>query len=127
MPLLNLFKKKKKKPSVKAVKKEPSIKQVSKKDFSQAVTRSLVSPHITEKATDLGKENKYVFKVKRKANKVEIKKAIQELYGVRVMDVKIINIPRKPRRLGRTEGYKSGYKKAIATLVEGEKIELIPK
>lgn len=148
MALLNFFKKKKlgpskadgkpekkEKPSVKAVEEKskkakvtaPVIKRVGKKDFSEAAIRTLVAPHITEKATVLAGARKYVFKVKKQANKIEIKKAIRELYGVNVADVNIINIPRRPRRMGRSEGYKSGYKKAIVTLAEGEKIEVMPR
>jgi len=51
--------------------------------------QSLFSPHVTEKATDLAEENKYVFKVFKRANKIEIKKAVSSLYGVEVEDVKI--------------------------------------
>ena len=61
----------------------------------------LKAPHITEKATNLAEKNQYVFKVWGKANKNEIKKAIESLYKVKVMDVKIINVPAKRRRLGR--------------------------
>lgn len=95
----------------------------SNKAFSQIAARILKAPHVTEKAMSLGRENKYIFKVTPNANKPEIKKAIQELYGVRVKDVNIINIPRKKRRLGRSEGFKSGFKKAVVTLKQGEKIE----
>ncbi|MBI4837506.1 MAG: 50S ribosomal protein L23 [Candidatus Portnoybacteria bacterium] len=81
------------------------------------------SPHITEKAVGLGAQNKYVFKVSPDANGAEAKKAIQELYGVRVENVNIIKIPRKKRRVGRNEWFKPGYKKIIVTLREGDKIE----
>jgi len=91
----------------------------------------LQEPHITEKATDLVKQRKYVFKVSSSANKIEIKKAVEEAYGVKVADVNVIHIPGKQRRLGRTEGWrrglKKGFKKAIVTLKEGEKIEMMPK
>ncbi len=98
-------------------------KKIIKKEFSQLAARILKSPHITEKAINLGQENKYVFKVSQKANKNEIKKAIQELYGVGVERVNIINTSEKKRRVGRFEGSKSGYKKAIIQVREGEKIE----
>ena len=151
MGLLNIFKKKKpskKKPSFakamegegkKKVKKKEEmlleevklpqkIKKVKKKDFSLAY-RILKEAHITEKATDLGKENKYIFKVFPKANKIEVKKAVQDLYGVGVRDVNIINIHRKTKRVSgrRREGHKKGYKKAIVTLYKGEKMELLPR
>ncbi len=78
----------------------------------------------------MGKENKYIFKVAPRVNKVEVRKAVQDLYGVGVLDVNIVNIHRKTKRAaGRRKGggYKGGYKKAIVTLVPGEKIELMPK
>lgn len=111
------------------VAKEKVINKIEKpaqgeKDFSQIAFRILERPHITEKAINLGQENKYVFKVNQDANKNEVKKAIQELYGVKVEDVNIINIPKKKRRLGRSEGFKSGYKKAVVTVKQGDKIEI---
>ncbi len=88
-------------------------------------------PYITEKAVGLGKENKYVFLVSKKANKPEIKKAIKTLYGARVEKVHIVKIPPKQRRLGRYEGWRKGLKKpqkkAIVTLKQGEKLELLPR
>jgi large subunit ribosomal protein L23 len=82
---------------------------------------------VTEKATDLVKKNQYVFKVWSGVNKTEIKKAIEDLYGVDVISVKIINVPRKRRRLGRIRGWRKGYKKAIVRIKEGQKIEVMPK
>jgi len=87
----------------------------------------LIEPHITEKTTDLEKKNQYVFKVFPKANKTEIKKAIEDLYKVEVLDVKIINVLKKRRRLGRISGWKKGYKKAIVKIKEGQKIEVLPR
>jgi len=87
----------------------------------------LKAPHITEKATNLAEKNQYVFKVWGKANKNEIKKAIESLYKVKVMDVKIINVPAKRRRLGRISGWKKGFKKAIVKTKEGQKIEVLPR
>ena len=83
-------------------------------------------PKITEKSTDLtNKENKYVFCVDKKANKNQIKKAIEEIYKVKVEKVFVINVkPKKRRYRFYIEGYKSGYKKAIVKLKEGEKIAI---
>lgn len=89
--------------------------------------RILKAPHVTEKATDLTKKNQYVFKVCPKANKTEIKKAIEDLYEVDVASVKIINVPPKKRRLGRISGWRKGYKKAIIQIKEGQKIEVLPR
>lgn len=101
-------------------------KKVEKKQFSEA-WRILESPHVTEKSTRLAEQAAYIFKVKPSANKPEIRQAIQDLYGVKVEKVNIVNIPRKTRRVGRNEGYKPGYKKAIVKLAAGEKIEIMPR
>ncbi len=126
------FLKKKKKPEKKVAEKKvekkevkPEIKRPKKLSFAYKV---LASPHVTEKATDLGEKNKYVFKVMPKANKIEIKKAVQDLYGVEVIGVSIINIHRKKTRIGRRrEGWKKGYKKAIVSIKKGQKIEIMPR
>lgn len=89
--------------------------------------RVLETPHITEKATDLIKQNQYVFKVFPEANKIEIKKAIEDIYGVDVISVKIIKVPARRRRLGRISGWRKGYKKAIVKIKEGQKIEVLPR
>ncbi|MEE8131789.1 MAG: 50S ribosomal protein L23 [Candidatus Paceibacterota bacterium] len=81
---------------------------------------------ITEKATGLSNLRQYSFIIDRKANKPEIKKAIEQIYGVKVISVNVINIKGKPRRMGRTLGRTSSYKKAIVTLREGQKIDVMP-
>lgn len=80
-------------------------------------------PMITEKGTLLGQDNKYLLRVYKNSNKPEIKKTVKELYNVTVEDVNIINIPRKKRQRGKSQGFKSGFKKAIITLKPGDKIE----
>ncbi len=80
---------------------------------------------MTEKATDLIKENQYVFKVFSEANKTEIKRAVNNLYGVDVSDVKIVKVPAKRRRIGRISGWQKGYKKAIVKIKNGQKIEIL--
>ena len=127
----NLFKKKpaqKAKPieagppkSEKVLAGKPPIKTKTGETY-----RILKEPHISEKATKLSDERKYTFKVFFQANKNQIKKAISNLYGVRVKHVKIINIKPKKRTLRGIEGTKIGYKKAIVTLEQGEKIEIMP-
>ncbi len=94
------------------------------KRFSVQPHGILKSAHITEKATDLGKNNQYVFEVFLKANKSEIKKAVEEIFNVDVVGVNIVKIPAKRRRLGRTLGWKKGYKKAIIKVRKGQKIEI---
>ena len=81
-------------------------------------------PLITEKST-LQKElhNQLAFEVDRRANKIEIKKAVERIFKVRVKDVRTMNYRGKQKRLGRTVGRKPHWKKAIVTLQPGEKIE----
>lgn len=71
-----------------------------------------------------GHRNKYVFKVWRKTNKIEVRKAVEKLYEVKVKDVKIINTLGKKRQVGRFKGWKPGFKKAVVTLEKGHKIEV---
>mgnify|MGYP001589627494 CR=1 FL=1 len=89
-----------------------------------ALYRIIEKPVITEKAVTLAGSNKYVFKVWQKTNKVEVRKAIEKLYGVKVKDVRVINTPGKKRQVGRFEGWKPGFKKAIVTLEKGHTIEV---
>ncbi|MDA3128919.1 50S ribosomal protein L23 [Aliibacillus thermotolerans] len=81
-------------------------------------------PVITERSTDLMEEKKYTFEVDRKANKVQIKKAIEEIFDVKVEKVNTMNQKGKLRRFGRYEGYRPNTKKAIVTLTpDSDEIE----
>lgn len=93
--------------------------------MKEAMFKIVKSPIVTEKAMGIVEENKYTFKVDKKAKKTQIKKAIEEIYNVRVEKVNVVNVPRKKKNYRfRIEGYKSGYKKAIVTLKEGDKIAI---
>jgi large subunit ribosomal protein L23 len=87
----------------------------------------IVKPIITEKATLLLEQNKYVFDVRVQATKPEIKAAIEALFDVEVTKVNTHRPPRKKRRVGRFMGYKPHYKRAIVTLREGDSINLFPE
>ncbi|MBI2062745.1 MAG: 50S ribosomal protein L23 [Candidatus Yanofskybacteria bacterium] len=84
----------------------------------------ILYPHITEKGALLGQDNKYLFKVAVGADKTEIKKAIESLYKVAVQKINVLYAHSKLRRVGRHEGHKPGFKKAIVTLKEGSKIDI---
>ncbi len=89
----------------------------------------LVRPLITEKMTNIGADlGKYGFLVNPKANKIQIKNAIEKKFDVHVVSVRTINHPGKTksqfRKSGKFEGKTPRFKKAIVTLKEGEKIEL---
>ncbi|MCD6550603.1 50S ribosomal protein L23 [bacterium] len=107
-------------------KEKVDLRKEKKKKYLFAY-RILKEPHITEKSTMLNERNEYVFKVYPKANKAEIKKAIESLYNIDVLDVRVINVHQKSRRLGRTTGFRKGYKKAIVKIKEGQKIEILPR
>ena len=83
-------------------------------------------PLITEKATQMSVYRKYVFLVHTRATAPEIKKRIKATYKVDPIDVNIINVKPKQRRLGRSTGVKPGYKKAIVTLKVGQTLDVLP-
>jgi large subunit ribosomal protein L23 len=85
----------------------------------------VVRPIITEKSTllkDAG--NQYIFEVQRDANKIEIKKAVEKLFKVKVVSVRVSNMLGKKKRLGRFEGKKSDWKKAVVKLSPKDKITI---
>jgi large subunit ribosomal protein L23 len=80
---------------------------------------------VTEKSTVARDEsNKYVFEVDRKANKVEIGRAVEKLFKVKVVDVHVMHVLGKKKRTGKIMGQKSSWKKAIVTLTAGNRIEI---
>ena len=89
----------------------------------------LIKPILTEKANGQQESlRRYAFKVARKANKLEIKKAVETMYGVTIVDVNTIVVPGKNKtrytKKGFVQGQKSAYKKALVTVAEGETIDL---
>jgi len=78
----------------------------------------------TEKGTLIEKSRQYIFEVDPKATKIQIKKAVEEIYKVKVQAVNIVNVPGKLKRVRMKYGYTSEWKKAVVTLKEGSKIEV---
>ena len=76
----------------------------------------IIAPVVTEKTNALIQEKKYTFRVDSRANKIEIAKAVEEIFGVKVAKVNTISMKGRKRRMGRNEGYTSDWKKAIVTL-----------
>lgn len=92
----------------------------------KSVYKVLIGPMLTEKGTLLKEtENKLLFKVAKEANKVEIKKAVEEIFKVKVDRVTTMNYMGKTKRMGKYEGKRPDWKKAIVKLKEGEKIDFI--
>jgi large subunit ribosomal protein L23 len=87
-------------------------------------TDIIIAPVITEKSAIQAEGNVYTFKVASSANKIAIKKAIEEAYGVKVVNVNTLNTKAKKKRVGRYTGKTKTYKKAFITLADGDKIEL---
>ena len=81
----------------------------------------ILAPVITENSMDGLAMKKYTFKVARDANKIEIGKAVESLFGVKVKDVNTMNCKGTLKRMGRNEGYTPAYKKAIVTLTKDSK------
>ena len=85
----------------------------------------LKRPLLTEK-TNLQSEveNRYSFEVDRRANKLQVKEAVEKAFNVQVVAVNIINMPSKQRRLGRQVGHRPAWKKAVVKLAAGQRIQL---
>ena len=83
----------------------------------------IIAPLITEKSShQVTTNNTYTFRVSMNANKIEIKKAIEKIFSVRVLSVNTISLLGKPKRLGKYDGKRPDWKKAIVTLKAGDKI-----
>ncbi len=81
----------------------------------------IIKPVITEKSMAGAAEKKYTFKVAKTAGKIEIAKAVEEIFGVKVKKVNTVNVRGHYRRQGRTDGYTAAWKKAIVTLTDESK------
>lgn len=85
----------------------------------------IIRPMITEKATRLGGESKYMFEVHCRANKAQVKEAVEKGFDVKVLHVNVMNIKGKPHRVrGNRIAHRPDWKKAVVTLAPGDKLEL---
>ena len=80
-------------------------------------------PLVTEKSTRLSERNKYVFEVDKRANKDQVRLAVEKAFKVGVVSVNIIKVPGETKRMGRRAIARPSWKKAIVTLKEGDKIQ----
>ncbi|ANV83669.1 50S ribosomal protein L23 [Picosynechococcus sp. PCC 7003] len=101
----------------------PTASRVPTRDLADLILKPIVS----EKATILLEDNKYVFDVALKATKTDIRAAIESLFEVKVVKVNTSRPPRKKKRVGRFLGFKPQYKRAVVTLAEGDTITLFPE
>src|SRR3989338_1322677 len=134
MKLLDLFRKKEERKKLEgpaeARKKAPapsSGAETETKNLGESEVASVVlqKPRVTEKSSKMSERGVYVFRVAGRSRKPEIKKAVEELYKVKVEKVNIVSVPFRLRLGGRKIGHKPGYKKASVRLVWGHKIEFI--
>ena len=89
------------------------------------LTSIIKYPILTEKTYQQMQQNVYTFAVDKKATKIEIKKAVEFIFQVKVDSINTFNVPRKPKRVGRFNGFVAGYKKAIVKISEGS-IQILP-
>ena len=86
----------------------------------------IIRPIVSEKSYEMMAQNRYTFEVDRRASKIEIGKAVAEIFDVTVTKVNTMTVKGKPRRLRWNSGQTKTWKKAIVTLKEGDVIELFP-
>lgn len=92
----------------------------------ERIFQVLVAPHISEKTTNVGDaHNQYVFHVARDANKLEVRKAVEQLFEVNVQAVQTLNVKGKTKNFGRQQGKRSGWKKAYVSLAAGQEIDFL--
>lgn len=107
-----------------AVKKDKDGKEIIRKNKDSRAYSILVKPLITEKAANLGMLNKYVFTVSLDANKIEIAKAVETVYGIKPVSVNVIRTEGKIVRRGKYTGTRKDWKKAMVTLPKGKTINI---
>ena len=112
---------------VKDVKKSKQSQKTLRRKLPETAYRILIAPYTTEKTAAAAEENQYVFKVFPRANKIQIKKAVEDVFGVSVEQVRTVNIHRKPKRVGGKQGWEKGYKKAIVKIKQGQKIDILSR
>jgi large subunit ribosomal protein L23 len=101
---------------------KPAAKKETK--VSGQAYRILVKPLITEKASMVGIQNKFIFMISLDANKIDVAKAINEVYGIKPVAVNIIRSEGKTKRYGRYVGKRKDFKKAVVTLPAGKSIQV---
>ncbi len=108
----------------KKTKKQPAAKKAASAKLGVSGSELIVRPLVTEKSATLASENQYVFVVEKRANRIQIRKAIQAMYGITPVSVNIQNVRGKKVRFGRRFGKRKDWKKAIVTLPEGKTINV---
>lgn len=107
-----------------AGKTKAAVKGGGKKSVHGDAYKIVMKPLVTEKVSGLGVLNKYVFAVAKNANKIEVAKAIKEIYSLKPVSVNVIRMSGKKARYGRISGRRKDWKKAIITLPKGQTIKV---
>ncbi len=107
-----------------ALLKSESKAAKTEKQLSPLASRVLIRPRITEKAYAVNALDQYVFQVTLTATKTEVKRAVEEAYGVTVVAVNMVRLPGKKKNYGRTSGQRSVVKKALVRIKKGETLQL---
>jgi len=107
--------------------KTPPVRSVKKdsKDTVEQLSHVIIRPRITEKASTQSGGNSYTFEVERSTNKIQIKKAIKEVYNVEPTKVNIISMKSKKKMVRNVLGKTSSFKKAVVFLKDGDTIEFV--
>lgn len=101
------------------------VKEKEKKNIDEKLEKILIQPRITEKAASKGSDSVYVFEVNPKSNKRQVAEAVEYIYKVKPVKVRMTKIPSKSVFIRGKRGVKSGGKKAYVYLKKGETIEVI--
>lgn len=94
------------------------------KSTTPAAHSVLLAPVVSEKSYSLTEAGKYTFEVHPDAHKTQVRQAVEEIFGVTVVDVRMIKVPAKPKRRGMIRGTRPGGKKAIVKLADGQSIPI---
>ena len=124
---MGFFNRNKKTKSEEAPQTQPTVavsSETSAKVHAQNVSDVVVQPLISEKAAGLTGANQYVFIVRKGANRLQVRAAVELMYGVSALSVNLLNVRGKKVRFGRRQGTRSDWKKAIVTLSAGQTINV---
>lgn len=127
MGIFDRFKKARHEPEASQEKKAALVVPVVEGSVSmqkRATSNVIVRPLVTEKSAVLGAASTYVFVVTKQANRIAVRSAIKEMYGITPTRVNIQNVPGKWVRFGRSQGKRSDWKKALVTLPKGKTINV---
>ena len=136
MSPLPFFKKKKEEPKPIPEKKE-AVLEVKKEEqnppaggpkaLEVSAEGVLRRPRVTEKASTAAERNEYVFEVYPETNKIQVKNAVEKTYKVNVLNVNMVNLPSKVKRIGKRLGKTAAVRKAIVRLEKGQSIDIMPR